>query len=88
MKTIHKYPLRVQAPQTIHMRKGAEILCVQVQDEELFLWALVDSTIGMVSFRVDVIGTGGTANYSRKAYVGTVQERGFVWHVFAWPEAV
>lgn len=86
MKTIHKYPIKSWS-QNLQIPKGAELLDVQIQKDALCVWALVDdSEILLTSWVVDVVGTGHPANYSRQAYLGTVQVGDLVWHVFAWPE--
>ena len=38
MKKIYKYELEITEIQTVEMPVGAEILCVQFQDEALCLW--------------------------------------------------
>jgi hypothetical protein len=87
MKTIHKYPLLSCATQSVQVPQGAELLSVQVQDNNIFFWALVQTARKSTSLRVEIVGTGLPANYSKEAYFGTVQLPPFVWHVFAWPEA-
>jgi len=42
MRTIWKYPLDVVDSQFVVMPLGAEILTVQIQNEEPYLWTLVD----------------------------------------------
>ena len=41
MKTIYKYPLHIVDEQTIEIQEHAELLHVGLQNDELFLWALV-----------------------------------------------
>ena len=86
MKTIHKFPLSsAWGTKVLHMPRGAEILCVQVQNDWPTLWALVDPSAEKEPRMVCVVGTGEEmpAAMGRSEYVGTVQEGVFVWHIFA-----
>lgn len=84
-KTIWKFPLKVADKQNIIMPIGAEILTVQVQNEEPCLWALVDPEAGMESRHIEIFGTGHTIEYfpgvSRK-YISTFQLKGGQLHAF------
>ena len=83
MKRIFKYPLAITDEQRISMPVGAEILCVQMQADTMTIWARVDDAAPVERRLIRVFGTGHDASESVDlSYVGTVQERWFVWHVF------
>jgi hypothetical protein len=83
LKTIHKYDAPVDLINTLEipMPDGADVLCVQFQRDEPRIWAHID-----LSRRPDVmrrfrwVGTGWNDVVGR--YVGTVQQAGYVWHLF------
>ena len=85
MKTIHKFPLKITDNQTIEMEVGAEILTVQIQRGEPFIWALVDTDKEHEERFIEVIGTGNpiTGTNNRK-YIGTFQvyDGQLMFHVF------
>ncbi len=85
MKTIHKY--RLDGVTNVQMRKGAEILDIQIQKTTflgLYVWALVDTEIEEKEERYFLIyGTGQKIDESLKLkYITTLQLDGAVWHVF------
>jgi len=83
MKTIWKYALLVADRQELQMPTGANFLAVQVQREEICLWALVDTDNPLVGRRIHTYGTGqGLGELG--TYIGTYQLRGggLVFHVF------
>lgn len=89
MKKIFKYKLQVTSKQTIEMPVGAEILSVQFQRQDLFVWALVDPDAEKEGRVFDIFGTGedvpavDAPGASRK-HLATlqVQNGSFVCHVF------
>jgi len=86
-KTIWKFPLKVTDGQNITMPIGAEILTIQTQNEEPYLWALVDPKAETESRHIEIFGTGHPVGYdmgvSRK-YISTFQIRNgqLVFHAF------
>jgi len=84
MKTVWKFAFEVVMDEVvIRMPKGAETLCVQVQNSAPCLWALVDADAPMRVHKFQVRGTGHNAD-DVGSYVGTFQSHGgaFVGHVF------
>lgn len=80
---IFKYPLRLVDEQKIALPQRSQILTVQMQNEALCLWALVDPNLPLEKRIIRVVGTGNEFDDPEKCfYLGTVQERVFVWHVF------
>jgi hypothetical protein len=89
METIYKYPLKLTGEQTIEMPRGAEILSVQDQGGTICVWALVDTKSETKQYTFRIYGTGhelpeqcGMFERMIYAHVGSVQQDGFVWHVF------
>lgn len=83
-KRIFKYELSVDGT-NISMPVGAEILTVQSQNRTLCLWALVDPEAAKEIRYFEVFGTGHPIGYDAgvsREYIATVQDGGFVWHVF------
>lgn len=85
MRTIWKIPLVLNDFQTISVPAGCEYLTVQDQRGVLCLWAIVDDEAAKVSRSIRIVGTGHATAHSQNenTYIGTVQQNGFVWHVFS-----
>ena len=82
---IWKYALEVEDEQSILMPCGARLLCVQVQNEQPCLWALVDPGSQREFREIYTVGTGCSMPAGLvPPYVGTYQLRGgsLVFHVF------
>lgn len=86
MRTIYKYPLQLCELQSVEMIEGAQILCLQIQNQNPCIWAYVDSEIKNTKDRIFIThGTGGPmGNESLDNYIGTYQINGgsLVFHVF------
>ena len=83
-KAIWKYPLKVEAQQSIEMPIGAEILCVQMQGEQPFLWAKVTPNGWPIKKTIVIHPTGHEFEEYPGRYIGTFQMQGglYVWHVY------
>lgn len=83
---IWKFPLKTRSSQTIKMPHGAHALSVGVQtidgEETICLWAIIDSNAPEEDVTFVIHGTGHEVSDRIIEHVGTVQIRGFVWHVF------
>lgn len=86
MKTIYKYKLPLVFSSTILMPEGAEILAIQIQlhDNEICMWAMVDLNNVMTQRCIETYGTGHELpeDIKEHKYIATVQQNGFVWHFF------
>lgn len=84
MKAIWKYPIKVEAQQSIEMPIGAEILCVQMQGEQPCLWAKVSPEGWPTKRTIVILPTGAEFEEMRGRYIGTFQMHNgmYVWHVF------
>ena len=85
MKVIYKYQLIIDDRQIVVMPKGAEILCVQVQNNIPCIWAKVNT--GKVENEERIIfifETGHTIYNEELKYLGTFQliDGNIVFHVF------
>jgi hypothetical protein len=81
MRTIYKYRLGL-TDDSLQMPIGAEILCVQTQQGEITIWALVDTNAASETRRFAIHGTGFSVPNDGRLYLGTVQIAPFVWHIF------
>lgn len=84
MKKIYKYPLTLTDTQFVELPLGAEILTAQMQDNQLCLWAMVNTLSEAVkkNRRIEIIGTGNPVPTGNLKYISTVQIGGLVFHVF------
>ena len=84
MKTVYKYPIIATDDIVINLPKGAEVLCVQTQGNEPFIWALVDPEEPLEPRRFRMAGTGHPIEETDLTYRGTFQLQGgaLVFHLF------
>lgn len=81
MKKVLKYPLILEDEQHIDMPLGAEILTLQLQRDQPYVWALVDTKNHYRAKTIYTVGTGRPVPED-SFYIGTYQQGLFVWHVF------
>lgn len=85
MKTIHKFPFKVDDRVTIEMPDGALVLCAQSQRNVPCIFAMVDTDRPKTKRHFSFYGTGHEdRGADRRDYVGTVQTNDgyLVWHIF------
>lgn len=87
MKIIYKFPVKIEDLQTLKMPTGAQILCVQMQGQEPFIWALIDTQNIDKEYIFELYGTGHEIHYdmgTERKYIGTFQTHGgqLVYHLF------
>lgn len=86
MKKIFKYELETTDIQHFYLPIGAEILCLQTQDEIPCIWALVEPDAELKLRTFEIFGTGHDVPDSekRRRYIGTYQLRKgmLVFHCF------
>ena len=68
--------------QHVNIPEGGQILSVDNQWGELFLWALVDLKQTRVTRTIDIYGTGHSIPNLPRKHLGTVVVDSFVWHIF------
>jgi hypothetical protein len=87
MKTIYKYEISLIAVSLLghdHLMlpAGGIVLSVQIQGDNLCLWAEVDVDQPLVSRYFTVVGTGNAVPKENPIYWATVQKDDVVWHVY------
>lgn len=75
-KVIYKYPVR----DGVDMPANAEILKVEYQGAEVFIWAMTIPDSPTIKRYFKVYGTGHPIPMNER-YVGTVFEPPYVWHI-------
>lgn len=76
--TIYKY--NVPGIYNISLK---QVLDVQMQQDQIVVWCIVDEELPEDRICFDVCGTGQHTDRDLGTYVGTVQENDFyVWHIF------
>ena len=90
-KVIWKYPIPLVERFNLEMPRDAQILTVQIQNDQPTLWVMADLDRAEDSKRVPeardirmfgIAGTGRPFEDEGWAYVATWQYGGYVWHLF------
>jgi hypothetical protein len=80
---IHKYTLKIGEPISITVSRGLKPLTVQLQDNNIVMWAEVPNYFSETCERlVWCIHTGKNVPEEPNEYVGTVQRYDLVYHVY------
>lgn len=85
MKSVYKYPVSSDDYFQLDMPYGAEILSVQVQQGNPYIWALVDKKEDlMVTRKFRLARTGHPISETNLSFIGTFQlDDGYlVFHLF------
>ena len=85
MEVIYKYPLEMVAEQILTLSRGAPILDIQTQGNQLCLWAKINKDHPEQERKIVVIGTGNPIKYKPPqylSYISTVQIGEMVWHFY------
>jgi hypothetical protein len=80
-KKIYKYEFDWNN-ETIALPKGAHILRAELQNNEPYLWAVVDPDQPEVQRQINVYGTGWDILEESGIYINTVFDGPYVWHFF------
>ena len=61
-----------------------EIMDIQLQDDKLVMWALVDPVSDDITVKIESYFTGEKVdtNDFKSEYIATIQHDGLVWHFF------
>lgn len=82
-KVIYKYPLEQIGSQKLKLPNSAQILEINVQNGQVFVWALVeDGDNTEYSKEIKMVGTGWDCDVEWEDHIGTVFIGPFVWHYF------
>lgn len=82
---IYKYKLVMDQSQVIRLPSPQKFLSVQYQGNDLCVWYEVNGSPSSDDFddiEFIIAGTGHAAP-DKSQYLGTVQQRAFVWHIYA-----
>ncbi len=84
MERVYKYHIRIDDRVVMVLPKGAQVLTVQIQGGEPFIWARVDPDGDVIERAFVWRGTGHDLDGTEGSYVGTVQLMGgsLVFHLF------
>lgn len=80
-RLIYKYPIEIRDWQQITVHEGAQPLAFQLQDGIPTLWCIVDTEAPKALMSLMIAGTGHEINGDWN-FIGTIQQDGFVWHLF------
>ena len=83
MNKIYKYQVD-EINGTVTLPAGSNILDIEYQEDNLFLWALVNTFINeMEDVELEIYGTGwDIENPDQLKHLKTLHHKGFVWHFF------
>lgn len=83
MLTIYKYQFQIADKVAIEMPAQAQVLSVQMQNDTPTMWVKVVTDRPKELRTFLIFGTGHAMNpHFEYSYVATIQDRGFVWHIF------
>ena len=87
MKTIYKYATAALGTGAVDMPINAQVLKADLQNQQIFLWAYVDTEEEVHETRYfKLIGTGHDAgSLSPDKHIATMLDGPFVWHLFETP---
>lgn len=83
MKKIYKYPIPIEDFFTIRMPQNANVLMVNTQKSEVFIWAIIDTDEPMIDRPFIILGTGMNVPNGFN-HIGSFQmlSGGLVFHLF------
>jgi len=82
MNVIWKYKLNWASDTLIEMSPNADILAVQMQDGEITMWVQLNTDESTTHRKFKILPTGYEFEPFAGKHLGTVQDRGFVWHAY------
>ncbi len=82
--TVYKYQLTTNRETQLELPKGADILKVDVQNDTVCLWAMVDPNAKKEARTFEVFGTGHPMPDFNRRFINTffVQGGTYVFHAF------
>jgi len=81
MKIVYKYKISIFDDTLIWLPKGAEVLHADTQDDDIYIWALINPENKSEGRTFTVYGTGHEIHENVK-YITTFFHGRYVWHVF------
>ena len=84
MLTIHKFPIPIQDEFIISYPLNARILCLKMQNNDPYIWILLDTSEEYVNHYFKLYRTGHEINYGAGTYFGTfvIEDYNFVGNLF------
>lgn len=82
MKTIWKFPLKLEAQYELEMPSHSELLHVGRQGGYYMLWALCDPARSLQRRKFFTFATGEPFEPQGKQYLATVHYGEYVWHIY------
>ena len=83
---IYKYHLEIITEQTITITEDYHILDIQIQNDRVCVWILIDTEQPKDNrLTILICGTGQEISkelYNTIEHIGTIQEGAMVWHLF------
>ncbi len=83
-KVIYKFPLKIDEANEIMVSEGYEILTVQTQNGNPFIWIIIETENRIDKCILEIVYTGNPMLQKFKKYIGTFQllEGILDYHVF------
>lgn len=82
MKKILKYQLLLKEVQILNTHQYSKILTAQLQSDVIVLWVETLSDQDPLQVPIYIIGTGQPMPIGATNYIATIQQDGFVWHIY------
>lgn len=88
MKRIYKYQLKdivLNDTVTINLPKGAKIIHTLLQNDQIYIWAEIDTAMKDTQRTFEVFGTGFNFPDDIRVelvYLATIQDDIFIWHIY------
>lgn len=82
MQTIHKYQLKLESKQQVDIPYPAKIIKADIQNGNIFIWAICNPSFEPVTKIIEMFGTGEKMENAVRNHIDTVQVNSFVWHIF------
>jgi hypothetical protein len=83
MQVIHKLQINLECKSQWSVPIGTKVRYFAEQDDAFFVW--VEKPLGVtqtILLEFEIFGTGWEFEAENRIYVGTIQHRTFVWHLF------
>ncbi len=81
MRTIYKYPIKLGTT-LLRIPGLRRFIHVGVQDNQICLWAEVDTSLPKEAYEIHVLGTGWSLPEEPIRHIGSVEQSIYVWHVY------
>jgi len=82
MKAIWKFEIPIESAFSLSMPRASEIIAFQTQKNRAYIWAIVFTNMCSVLRKFEMYGTGYGLRPNPGRYIGTIQNGGYVWHLF------